>query len=339
MDINTRIHPDGRTCIITHATKEDWLNTRKLHLTATDMAQVLGLSKFGGPCAVALSKTGEGQPIEETERMEWGRRLEEAILAGFSARRNVNISLCDPMAVYKRVGIQRFCASLDGLIETGDGTPGEPVDAKNIRFLDQGEWGEDGSDRIPDHYAIQVQMQMLVTGANRGHLAALFSGQELRCYTLERNQKVIDDIMAAGEAWWDRHIVRGVPPPPDGSEAMDKHLAKRFQRHDDQMVTASPDGIAAAMKLRDLSAEIDRLTAEAEVQKQVLKEFIGEHLGMTGPGFRITWKQSAASESTDWRGVALDLCDDPDLLKKTIVQNTSTKPGSRRFLPKFTTKE
>ena len=61
------------------ARKEAWLSERRKHITGTDVAAILGLSRFKTPLRVWLEKKGEIEP-DENEAMRWGKRLERVIL-------------------------------------------------------------------------------------------------------------------------------------------------------------------------------------------------------------------------------------------------------------------
>ena len=52
------------------ARKEAWLSERRKHITGTDVAAILGLSRFKTPLRVWLEKKGEIEP-DENEAMRW----------------------------------------------------------------------------------------------------------------------------------------------------------------------------------------------------------------------------------------------------------------------------
>jgi putative phage-type endonuclease len=322
--------------------EEKWLAERKLHVTATDIPRILGLSRFGGPTSVYFDKVpaeieAANIPPRRLEGMTWGRRLEEAIITAFAERTGQTVHLADPHNLVICGPDPLLACSLDSWVpETM-----EPVDAKNIRSFNPEKWGEDGTDAIPDDYSLQLAVQMLCTGGRRAFLPVLFSGQELRIYHVEHDPDVETMILESAHDFWERYVVPRIPPPPDGSSAYTEHLSRALRQRSGNLVAVDDSTtIEWALALRDAreqEAEIAKVVEEAE---QNLKERIGSAAGLTGPGFRITWKQAAGSPKTNWEAVARTLgADFPAILGGLISEHTTTKAGSRRFLPTFTTQD
>jgi putative phage-type endonuclease len=319
----------------------EWLAKRRLHVTATDASKILGLSRFGGPTTVYFDKVpDETAPAVISERrlelMTWGRRLEEAIIVAFAERTEQAVALADPHTLLVSEADPLLACSLDAWV-----TPsGEPVDAKNVRAFRPELWGEDGSDVIPDEYAIQLAVQMACTKTRLAFLPVLFSGQELRIYHVEHDPDVETMVTEAAHDFWERYVLTRTPPPPDGSSAYTEHLSRTLRQRSGDLIrvddATTMEWAEALREAREQRAAIAKVEEEAE---QNLKERIGDFLGLTGPGFRITWKQAAGTPKTDWEAVARTLATDPEVFARVTAANTTTKAGSRRFLPTFTTQD
>jgi hypothetical protein len=73
-----------------------------------------------------------------------------------------------------------------------------------------------------------------------------------------------------------------------------------------------------------------------------LKDFVGDCAGMEGDWGKITWRKAKDSAITDWKSSYKALCEFAH--DKGLIFNdddfsgkfTTIKPGSRRWLPKFT---
>jgi putative phage-type endonuclease len=320
-----------------------WLEKRRHHITATDVPKILGLSKWGGPTSVYLDKVPDPDaPAPEfgakrMEGMTWGRRLEEAIIAAFSERTQRNVYLADPHSLVECEATPLLACSLDAWIAETN----EPVDAKNIRNLDPAVWGEDGSSDIPDQYALQLAVQMACTKTRVAYLPVLFFGQELRIFHVEHDPEVESMVMEAAHDFWTRYVVPRIPPPPDGSSAYTEHLSRALRQKTQDLVPVSDETtLMWAEALREARAEEAAAAAIREEAEQNLKERIGEHAGLLGPGFRITWKQAKGTPKTDWESVARELgMAYPETFGVLVKMHTKEVPGSRRFTPKFTSTE
>jgi len=74
--------------------------------------------------------------------------------------------------------------------------------------------GEEFTDEVPEHYLIQTQHYMSVTGYEVADLAVLIGGNTYRQYTIERNENLITNLIMIEADFWDR-IKKGTPPEID----------------------------------------------------------------------------------------------------------------------------
>jgi len=327
--------------------RERWLADRRTAITATDAAKVLGLSKWGSAIDVFLDKRGESVARPASAPMEWGNRLQQPILIAYADAVGQGIQFADPYAFLRSAETATIGASLDA-IRVDDG---RPVDAKNTRYL-SAEWGESGTDRMPIYYATQLYIQMYVTGATRADLAVLFSGQELRIYTIERDEDVVAGIVDRCATFWRNHIETGIAPDPTtwaeldaSSSTYGAYLATKFRQATDVIIPATADLEAAAAELRRVKARIAEAETDAARLENILKTAIGDAKGIAGAGFRALWTQAKDSVTIDAKGAlaalpaALDAVVEDATIRRTIRETiervqgdaTSQKPASRRF--------
>lgn len=64
---------------MTETKQQTWDQSRQRLIGGTDAAKLLGVSKWGTALDVALRLRGEAPPVEETERMRWGNRMEPSL--------------------------------------------------------------------------------------------------------------------------------------------------------------------------------------------------------------------------------------------------------------------
>ncbi len=186
--------------------REAWLAQRRTGIGGSDVAAILGLSRWKSPLDVYLEKTSQAEPVAETEPMRWGTLLEPVILAEFSRRTGVVVE--KPRDIIRDPGCPWMLASLDGWAPELEAV----VELKTARSAEG--WGEDGSGEIPAYYQTQVAHYLAVTGARIAFVPVLIGAAEFRVYQVERDDLLIRDMVEAERAFWHDHVLAGVPPEP-----------------------------------------------------------------------------------------------------------------------------
>jgi putative phage-type endonuclease len=113
---------------------------------------------------------------------------------------------------------------------------GEPVEAKTSGFNGPayGQWGEDGSDAVPDMFIVQAHVQMMcLKTPTTCHLAAWLGGIGKRLYVIELKQSLADMIAAAALGFW--KSVESDTPPIDSKPSLD--VLKRIRREPSRVAT------------------------------------------------------------------------------------------------------
>jgi putative phage-type endonuclease len=307
------------------ARKEAWLKDRRTAITGTDVACILGLSKWGSGISVWLDKRGEAEPFVDTEATRWGRRLERSILEGYSDVSGEPIEFADSYQLIRVPGFNLLGASLDARRLQSDR---RPVDAKNIRSKSI-EYGEPGSDTIPPYYATQLVVQMMATETQSADLAVLFSGQEFAAYTIHRDSDVDAVIQQRVHDWWQRHIIQGIQPAPDGSDSATKYLAKKFARGIEKTLEAT-DQVREWVAQRQEAVEKEKAAKTAKTQAEnLIKDFMGEATYVKG---LLSWKNNRDTPGTDIEKAFYTLCQDQGIDSEAYLSKFPTLTQGARVL-------
>jgi len=299
--------------------KLQWLEQRRGYITGTDLAAIMGLSPFAGPMSVWLDKKGLSEPVKETPAMRMGLRMESAILGIYSEETGEALDRADPY---------ELAVSKDGLIAASldarhRGNDRRPVDAKNIRVFDPKKWGDPGTSDIPKHYHLQLAAQMMATETRLASLAVLFSGQEFRAYTIERDKELDEAVTEFARGWWQKHIINGDPPDADGSDATSRYISEKLARAEKGLVIEStPEIEGFAAKIKECKSKAAEIEAEQKAAENALKLLIGDAEEVPGV---LTWKNNRDSVKTDWEAIAKAANAPMEL----IQQFTKTTPGAR----------
>ena len=266
--------------------RAEFLARRKSGIGGSDIAAIIGLSPWRTALDVYLDKTSAevvetpSAPIGTGAALWWGAQLESLIgkaYAESTGRRiqRYNALIRHPEKPYFIGDVDFLCYCEDGrtpATRKGGIRTERGVEIKNIRYASD-EWGADGTDEIPAWYLAQVQWYMgIIPSIQFFDLAPLVSGQELRIYTIERNDDIIAGLQDAGERFWRDFVEAGCPPPPATAE----DVRKLFPAPQTASVTAPPEVQKVVAHVRRLSRLRIDLTAEEEELKDRIAVAIGD---------------------------------------------------------------
>lgn len=294
-------------------TRAEWLADRQMGIGGSDIAAILGLSKWRTPLDVYLDKRGEsGGAQDENEAMYWGNVHEAAIRAHYEAITGRTVSV-PPMLTGSH---SWMLANLDGI--TNDG---RVLEIKTARFPDG--WGEAWTDQVPMAYLLQVQWYMLISGLPVADVAVLIGGNEFRIYTVPADSELQEMMQAAAATFW-QQVQGGTPPAPVSIAEAQQFYAKSVPAS----IEAPLDVVAAHHELTDLKLQISELEARESELKAAIMVAMGENEALTHAGRTLaTWKSSAGRKSFD---AATFKSAYPDL----HAQFTTIGESTRRFLLK-----
>ena len=192
---------------------------------ASQAAAAVGLDPWTPPIALyerllGLAPEGEG---DDKPAFRWGKLLEQPIRLAYVETTGVTIyvpptSLFHPERAWVR-------ASPDGIVVDPQSLePGEPpareywlygFEAKTADAFAADQWGPAGTDEVPLQYICQIAWSQHVTGLERWDLAVLIGGRDFRIYTIHRDLELEAELVAGVTAFWQDHVLAGIPPEPD----------------------------------------------------------------------------------------------------------------------------
>jgi putative phage-type endonuclease len=266
---------------------------------ASEAAAILGLSPWSTPFNVWQSKV-DPQPDEDSPVLERGRYLEAGLLEWTAAKSGAKSFERGP--ALKEPGLQGGYSFLsvrpDGALHMADGSV-ELAEIKTSR--DAHEWGATGTDLLPQHYAIQVLLQMAVCpGIERTRVGAYLPiADELRVMVVERDEALIRWIIDKLGEWHHQHIVLGKRPAVDGSEACRAYLRRQFPVQTEPMRVASIDEALLVLDLVQAKASAKAADAEAERLGNLLRAQIGSAEGLIVAGGKVTYRWQAGANRVD----------------------------------------
>ena len=258
------------------------LKARKKGIGGTDSAAILGVSPWKTPLDVYLDKIGEGEPIEETEAMRWGNLLEDVVAneaaekMGVKVRRS-NKTLVNPQLPWMIGHIDREIVGDKSIMEVK--TAGRKND----------EWGDEGTDRIPQQYVAQVAHYLAVLNAERAYVPVLFMlERKMLIYEVKRDLELEKIVIQAENDFWVNHVLQRTPPPTTNLA----DLRKRWPLGDGGVIEADEEMEDTAERLVKLKAAQRLLANERDRLELLVKEYMEDKDELIDPAGQtlVTYK-------------------------------------------------
>jgi putative phage-type endonuclease len=311
---------------------------RKKGIGGTDISAIVGMNPWKTPLDVWLDKTGQAEDTPDNENLWWGREMEPVLAKRYEKETGVKVYI-PPVDVlpYRLTMPPWYLGSPDGLINCNEIEMVTPVAEGGVDFKTSGrpqEWGEPGTDDIPQQYIIQAEWYMGLTGAQWWDVAVLLMGftRKFAIYRVHRDDELIGDLTEAGEKFWKDHVLTGVAPALDGSKSATEYLKRKYPSNLGPMLEPTDAEILATIQSYQYARNnLKHLEREVDGYENILKALVGDFSGLQGPWGSITWKKSKDSEIVDWKSLATSYSD----YQTKINKYTTIRPGSRRWLPKF----
>jgi putative phage-type endonuclease len=264
-------------------TEKQLENTRKF-IGGSKVAGILGLSDYQTPQSIYYEMI-YGDTKQETEQMHFGNEIESVIRNELSRRLNVDIITSDETFTHTKHPF--LIAHIDGLISGRK----EGVEIKNRSVFMKRSYGEEGSDEALPSDVMQCQHYMNVLGLERMHLGVFFGGQELKIYTIERNDALINKMEKALVNFWVNHVEKQIPPAPLTSEEINKF----WLPDDDKEVQADFDIVMKASDLEETKEKIKSLELEKEKLENEIKLYMQDNTILIANGEKVaTWKTQSS---------------------------------------------
>ena len=294
---------------------DDWLLDRKQNpsIGASQSAAVLGVHPWLTAVELWNELVNGFQPAEDNLAMYLGREMEPILRDLFFRETGLKVKQDNKIRIH---GENPFITTnLDGMV-VGEKVP---VEFKTTAQKWDGE--------IPDHYFVQLQHQMMVTGAPYIYFASLSMGfsKQMVIEKYKRDDKFIKNLMDTLVEFWKINVEGNVAPEcqtiGDANLLYSTVSEDEILQADDYIYNIAVQLRACNSQKSECDNDINRLKLQlmtALEEKQVL-EYNGHLLA--------TWKKTKDREHFDKKSFKHD---HPEIYSKYV----SMKAGNRRFILK-----
>lgn len=178
----------------------EWLAYRLAKRNASESAAVMGVSPWTTPYQQWLAKTGRAT-TKVTPAMQRGTDLEPAARSVYEAQTGL---VMQPLVLEDGA----YSASLDGMTLTGDLILEIKVPFRGTR---SDLWADVSAGKVPENYMVQIQHQLMVSGAEIAHLW-VYDGNVGILHEIVRDMAAMHVIRAAWDGF--QQYLDGDTPPP-----------------------------------------------------------------------------------------------------------------------------
>lgn len=260
--------------------REEWLRLRKTGIGGSDAGAICGLNPYSSAMKVYRDKTCDAVSDFDSEAMRQGRDLENYVAQRFMEAAGLKVRRSNMM--YRSKEHPFMIADVDRLIVGEDAG----LECKTASAYNADKW-KDGE--VPMHYLLQCCHYMAVTGKSAWYIAVVILGQEFKYAKIERDDTMIDNLIAIEQAFWNQHVNPRVMPAPDGSKACDEVLTQYFHRAKKE---SSIPLIGFDEKLNRRKEILDEIAGLEQEQKQIEQEvklYMQNYESAYSDNFRVTW--------------------------------------------------
>jgi len=261
---------------------------RRHFIGGSDIAAVMGVSRWVTPLQLWSEKTGQTDPadLSKNEAVEMGHELEETVARLFTKRTGKKVRRSPKNYTSGKFSYMR--CQVDRLVEGTD----ELLECKTASAWKEKEWA---GEEIPVEYILQVNWQLGITGRRIGHIAVLIGGQKFVYKEILFDKKLFSDQVIAAVDFWG--MVQNMVPPAVKA-ADNSFIVELHPKAGTEIAAASLEMTDAIAMLQQTKAQIiDLETTKKEIEAKI-KAVIGDNMGIRTPEYTAKWINTKASTYT-----------------------------------------
>ena len=294
--------------------REEWLRYRKCGIGGSDVAAILGISKWNSAISLWLDKTNQtNEPIEENEAMQWGTIMEPIIRNHFAEVTGKTV--VEVKAMLQHPEHPFMLADIDGLTEDDEGNPAI-LEIKTASEYKRSEWEND----IPSYYQTQVQHYLCVTGVQKAYVAVLIGGNSFKVYEVDADAEIQSMLIAVEKDFWNK-VQNMIRPEMDGSDAAKNLLDSLYHGGISEEIVMPDEAIEYVDAYIEACAEEDNAKAKKQEASNHIKEIMGDYDKATCLGYSISWKP-VSSERLDSKALKEA---EPEIYEKYVKKSISRR--------------
>lgn len=271
--MSANIFPACELVGVSSSNREPWLEARRGLLTASDMAAVLGQDPYKSALDVWVDKVEgpEDEPLTIDSPAFWGINLEQYIARIVSMYYEWEYQEGGELLRSKLASF--LGCTLDGSAKPPSESEWGLYEGKTTGVFLAKDW-DDKNDMPPIRVLIQVQHQLLVTGAPYAMVFCLIGGNTPRLVRIEPHTEFQQGLIVKGEEFMEA-VARRERPAPDhrSKNALDRMFPTEMAG---KVVDLPVEALEWVTELQLIGEEIKRLVERQDHLKNLLRATLGD---------------------------------------------------------------
>lgn len=289
-----------------------WLQLRKSGIGGSDASAILGFNGYKSAFQLYVEKTSDLVEESDSEAAYWGNILEDIVAKEFAKQtgkkiRKLNRMLRHPKYHFMTANLDRDVVGEKAFLE-----------CKTASEYLKDSWR---GDNVPAAYLCQVQHYLAVTGYEKAYIAVLIGGNKFVWKEIQRDDEFIELMIEREKDFWEKHVLKNVAPPIDGSDATSDLLKKMYPEDDGSAITLDEQMNAVIEAIESLKAEEKQLKTQREHYENQLKMTLADAKEGHSNRFKVTYKTIKSNRIDSKRLKA----EQPDIYKKYCNESLSRR--------------
>lgn len=305
--------------------KQKWLMERKNYIGGSDLGAIAGLNPYRTALDVYLDKTSDDIREETNSAMRWGNLLEDVVAKAYKEDIGTGKEVWESDRPIFHTEHRFLAANIDRWVGKRKDIREYILECKTAGFNKNKEWGEAGTDQIPESYLVQVAYYASICNVPKVDIAVLIGGQDFRIYTYERNKELEEKLIKIACNFWYNHIEKRVPPKCVNT----RDTFNLFPQSNHHEIVAEDNIMEKWEALKSIRQEEERIQSTIEKLKVEIQEFMRDYEVLRDVNGNViaTWKNTAPK-------VCFDLKKLKEKFKEVYEECISDTRQSRMFLIK-----
>lgn len=302
----------------------EWLRERKTYIGGSDIGCILGLSPYKTPLDIFLDKTTDVIDESMSEAAYWGIMFENSVALEYSKRTGLKVE--KPAGLIRHPEHKFLAANIDrwAIDEHADNKI-FVLECKTAGIHKSKEWGEEGTNEIPQLYLCQVAYYAAICDVPRIDIAVLIGGQDFRIYTYLKDREFEDKLIRGACAFWHNYVLKGIAPNASNLE----DITTLYPKSNGLAIKVDEQIAVDIEELKSIKAQEKALIMSKAILETKIKNRIGENEILVNEVGEVlaSWKSGQARK-------VLDVCRLQKEQQGIYQQYLAEKEPNRTFLIK-----